>query len=156
VERKGNAAYSFSTREFMRTVSPRDLLTSFSLALLLMACFDITDYYLFDDWVDDNESVIKWTSLLFIMPMNHVFYRAEHKRPNNFIGRNIHDHIFLLLFAMLTTMKLFLYGTSFEYSASELSNILPAVIVVIIWVILFELLIAIIKRILKLVRWQIL
>jgi hypothetical protein len=48
VERKGNAAYSFSTREFMRTVSPRDLLTSFSLALLLMACFDITDYYRVD------------------------------------------------------------------------------------------------------------
>jgi hypothetical protein len=156
VKRESNPAYSFSTKDFIRTVSRRDLLTSFSLALLLIACFHIIDYYSFDDWVDDNESAIKLIIFLVIAPMNHVFYKAEHKRPNNFIGRNMHHHIFLLFVVALTVIRHWLYGSSFSYSASQWSNVVPVVIVVIIWVMLFELMIAIIKRILKLVRWQVL
>lgn len=146
----------FSIRNFVRTLSYREFVTSLSLALLLLAVYSLLDYYSNEDWIENNESVIKWTLSCLLLPINHIFYKVEHKRPNNFIGRNFHDYIFLLLFILLYKLRLFFYGSSLSLGIEGIGGAIVFLLVFIITVMLFELAVAILKRGLTLLRWQIL
>jgi hypothetical protein len=146
----------FGTVNFARTLSYREFATSFSLALFLLALYTLVEYYSNEDWIGNNESAIKLTLFLFLVPVNHVFYKVEHKRPNNFIGRNFHDHIFILLFLALYKLRLFFYGSSLTFGVEGVGTVIVFILLNIIFVMAFELGVAILKRFLKLLRWQIL
>lgn len=146
----------FSSRNFARTLSYREFVTSISLTLLLLAIYSILDYYSNEDWIETNETTIKWTFFCILMPTNHIFYKAEHKRPNNFIGRNFHDYIFFLLFASLYKLSLFFYGSRHSFGVDGVGSAIVFFLVFFILVMLFELTVAILKRGLALLRWQIL
>lgn len=146
----------FSTRNFVRTLSYREFITSLSLALLLLAIYALLDYYSNEAWVENNEPTIKWTLFCILIPINHIFYKAEHKRPNNFVGRNFHDYIFLLLFVSLYKLRLFLYGSSLSFGFESVGSAIVFILTFIVMVMFFELGVAILKRGLKLLRWQIL
>lgn len=144
----------FSTRNFLRTLSYREFITSLSLALLLLAFYRILDYYSNEDWIEDNEFLFMWTLFCIILPLNHVFYKTEHKRQNNFIGRNLHDYIFLLLFIASYKLQLFLMGTSLTFGIEGVGTVIVFLLVFIILVVVLELGVAIIKRVLRFLRWQ--
>lgn len=146
----------FSTRTFLRTLSYREFITSLSLALLLLAFYRLFDYYSNEDWIENNESLIKWTLFCIILPLNHIFYKVEHKRQNNFIGRNLQDYIFLLLFVALYKLQLFLMGTSLTFGIEGVGTVIVFVLVFIMLVVVLELGVAIIKRVLRFIRWQVL
>jgi hypothetical protein len=146
----------FDTKNFVRTLSYREFITSLSLALLLLAVYSILDYYADEDWVVNNASTLKWMLFCILIPINHIFYKADHKRPNNFIGRNFHDYIFLLLFLSLYRLRLFFYGSDFSFGVAGVGDAVAFILMFIIIVMLFELAVAIVKRGLKLLRWQIL
>lgn len=146
----------FSTRYFVRTLSYREFVTSLSLALFLLAIYALLDYYSNEDWIEGNESTIKWTLFCILIPINHIFYKIEHKRPNNFIGRNFHDYIFLLLFVSLYKLRLFIYGSSLSFGVEGVGSVIVFILMFIIMVMVFELGVALFKRGLKLLRWQIL
>lgn len=128
----------FSTRNFSRTLSYREFVTSLSLALLLLAIYSLLDYYSDEDWIEINEATIKWTLFCILFPINHVFYKAEHKRPNNFIGRNFHDYIFLLLFISLYKLRLFFYGSTLSFGVEGVGTAIVFILMFIIMVMLFE------------------
>lgn len=73
----------FDTRNFTRTLSYREFITSLSLALLLLALYEILGYYSNEDWVGNHETLLKWIFFCSILPVNHVFYKIEHKRQND-------------------------------------------------------------------------
>lgn len=146
----------FSTRNFVRTLSYREFVTSLSLALLLLAIYSLLDYYSNEDRIANNETTIKWVLFCILIPVNHIFYKVEHKRPNNFIGRNFHDYIFLLLFVSLYKLRLFFYGSTLSFGVEGVGTAIVFILMFIIMVMLFELGVAILKRGLKLLRWQIL
>jgi hypothetical protein len=54
---------AFNIRDFIRTLSYREFVTSLSLALLLQAIYTVTDYYANADWIETNGFAIRW--LLF-------------------------------------------------------------------------------------------
>lgn len=94
----------FFAKPFIRTLGYREFLTSLSLALLLLALYSVIDYYSNEDWIENNYSLL-WYGLLGVtIPANHI-YRVEHGRANNFIGRNFHDYIFLVLFITLYQLQ---------------------------------------------------
>lgn len=150
------AEQAFSTRDFVRTLSYREFVTSLSLALLLLAIYSLLDYYANEEWIENNVLSIKWILFCILIPINHIFYKAEHKRPNNFIGRNFHDYIFILLFVLLYKLRLFLYGSSLSFGVKGVGSAVVFILMFIIMVMLFELGVAILKRGLKWLRWQIL
>lgn len=145
---------AFSKRKFVRTLSYREFATSFSLALLLLAVYAILDYYSNESWIGNNLSAIKWTLFCILVPVNHIFYKAEHGRANNFIGRNLHDYIYLLFFLSLYQLRQVFYGSSFSFGIGGVGGAIVFVLMFIIIVLLFELVVAILKRGLKLFRWQ--
>lgn len=150
------ADQTFSTRNFLRTLSYREFITSLSLALLLLAFYRTLDYYSNENWIENNESLLKLTLFCIILPLNHIFYKAEHKRQNNFIGRNLHDYIFLLLFVALYKLQLFFMGTSLTFGVEGIGTVIVFLLVIVILVVVLELGVAIIKRVLRFLRWQVL
>ena len=145
----------FSTRNFARTLSYREFVTSLSLALFLLAIYSLMGYYSNEHWIENNELTIKWALFCVLIPVNHVLYRVEHRRPNNFIGRSLHDCIFLLLFMALNALRLFLSGSSLSFGVGGVGSAIVFILMFIITVMFFEVVVAILKRGLKLLQWEI-
>jgi hypothetical protein len=147
---------SFSPKFFFRSLSVRDFFTPFSLALLFIAIADVVNYYSDVLVTEQIGSYIKWTAFYLIIPVNHVVYRIEHKRSNNFIGRFIHDAIFVLFFFLLSDIKSYLFGSGFIDGPIHVSEVIAICLGFTISAALFELVIALLKRILMLFKWQVL
>jgi hypothetical protein len=147
---------SFSTKFFFRSLSFRDFFTSICLVLLLIAIIDVINYYS-DVLVSEQVgSFVKATAFFLAIPFNHILYRIEHKRSNNFIGRFIHDMIFVLLFFLLRAIEGDLFGKGFIDRPIHLSEVILIGIGLTISAALFEVVIAFLKRIFILFKWQIL
>lgn len=144
---------SFSTKHFIRTFSHREVVTSFSLALLLLSLFYIVDYYREVDW---DERVVKWILFVITLPVNHIIYKAEHHRSNNFIGRSFHDYIFAIIFIPLyMIVRYTVHGVVFSFDGSLIILIPGSVIILAFIIACFELVIALLKRMLNFFKWQI-
>ena len=93
--------------DFFRTLSYREFLTSFSLAIFIISLKYIRDFYYDTDFI---ESTNNWTFNAFffalIIILNHIFYRIEHKKYNVFYVRLFIDIIFILIYVVLR--KIFL------------------------------------------------
>ena len=145
---------SFNARLFIRTLSYRDFLTPLSLGLLLLAMFQIVGYYGGEHWVENNILLIRSTLMASMIFLNHIVYRLEHRRPNNYIGRSIHTSIFLICFVSLYQLYFFLIGLS-HFGGMD-PGIIGMLLMLVVFVMLFELIVALVKRILNLFKWQIL
>jgi hypothetical protein len=148
--------YSFNINPFFSSLSYRDFLTSLSLALLLLAFYEIIEYYLAEDWVYYNQGWLRFVLFIFFLPINHVVYKIEHQQVNNFIGRNLHDHIFILLFFGLRKFHMFLQGRNFSLTPDDALETFFILVFVVILIMSFEAVIALLKRFFKLFKWQIL
>jgi hypothetical protein len=92
---------SFKSRLVLRSLSYRDFLTSVALGLLLHAFFEVLAYYSSEELFEHRTSSIRMTLFVLFLALNHIVYKSEHKRSNNFIGRVIHDLIFIAIYAII-------------------------------------------------------
>ena len=147
---------SFKLSLFIRALSYRDFLTSFSLVLLLLALFQLIDYYSYEEFLEHIDissiRVILWI-IFFIL--SHVIYKVEHNRSNNFIGRVMHDTIFIFVYALSNKLLWFLYGSHITHEV-DISGTLTLILGILISITLFEIVVAVVKRLLMLFKWQIL
>lgn len=151
-KRQPKSSDSFDKEPFFRALSYRDFLTSFALAIFLMAFLQILLYYSIEDWIRDYFVSIRMVSFLLVGLMNHMIYKIEHRRANNFVGRIVHDFIFIIMFFLLGNLRTYiLYGT-----ISDVENGALPLIGVVMLVLIFEFSVAILKRLLRLFKWQIL
>jgi len=131
-------------------------MTSLSLALLLLAIFEILDYYSSEEWAISNVPGLRLIVIGLFAPIVHVIYRLEHRRQNNFIGRNIHDYIFLIFLFILGRLYNYISGYTMDYKFEEWYQIIVNLATFIIMVMIFESLISFVKYLLRLRKWQIL
>jgi hypothetical protein len=145
---------SFNPRPFVRSLSYREFLTSFSLALLLIGIQQTVDYL-----ADESTYLgfVYFPAAVFCVAANHIIYRLEHKKQNNFIGRSLHDSIFLLIYGGLRAINTSIMGYRPSFSVSGIWGAIGILIGFVVSVMIFEIVIAVIKLLLlKLGRWQIL
>ncbi|HZY82368.1 MAG TPA: hypothetical protein VFE50_22740 [Cyclobacteriaceae bacterium] len=147
---------SFSARTFLRALSFREFFTSASLCLLLLAFYELLHYYSNEDWLEDNYFTIKWCLAYFLMSLTHVFYRKEHQRQNNFIGRNLHDYISIVTFIAMQYLYGAIIGNQYKLTFDGIGTVIVWLLLVIISVIVFEVVISIVRHIFSLVGWQVL
>lgn len=145
---------SFKLRLFLRGLSYRDFLTSVSLGLLLQAFFVLLDYYSSEEFLEHRTSSIMMTHFIIFLLLNHIVYKSEHKRSNNFIGRVIHDLIFIAGYVLINVGHRYLIGMQLSYDATFLS-VIGLLIVILVAAIFFEIGVAIVKRLFMLFKWQI-
>lgn len=145
---------NFKLRPFTRTVSYRDFFTSLSLALLLLTFHQCIEYYSTEEFFQNKSDFLKYMFFFMMLPANHMLYKAEHKRSNNYIGRVIHDFIFLGCFLSITKIYDIVTGLSVPFALEPV--IVPFMIVpVTAFIMCFELVVAVLKRLLRVVQWQI-
>lgn len=147
---------SFDYRPFFRTLSYREFLTSISIALFALAVIEIINYYSDERFFEGTHSSWTWFTILLAFPANHIIYRYEHRRSNNFIGRSIND-LFLLvsLIIVVISYRLIIGGS---YNFRIIDGVLSFAIVVIgitMTIFSFEIGLGFLKIILKKIRCQI-
>ncbi len=131
---------------FLRTISYREFLTSISLILLLTAIFAVMQFLGF--WLNTEYLIIVFLS----MPLNHIVYRIEHKRSNNFIGRVIHDLIFIILYLILLFISVKIKGQPFLF---DLENIVFNFFLFMVLVGSYEIIVEFVRPVLARRGWQI-
>lgn len=146
---------SFSAKSYFRTFGNRDIFTCLSLALFLLALDEILDYYANLDWLGEHQNSVLGLSALILMVVNHIFYRLEHKRSNNFVGRVIHDCVLLIVFMLVAKTIGLLKGGSLSFGVEDVASSISMFILIFILLICLELIVAAFRRILNLLRWQI-
>jgi hypothetical protein len=149
------ASVSFSTKDFIRALSYRDFLTPFSLALLFIALREAIGYFSFVEWIDANSSLIIAAFMVLIALVNHIIYKIEHNRPNNFIGRCIQDIIFVFLVIIFLEIRTQIWN-GMSVVEFNVGGVIGVTFGVAIFVTLFELVVAFLKRCLNYFKWRIL
>jgi hypothetical protein len=145
---------SFNPKPFARTLSYRDFITSLSFALLFLAWHRILHYYSSENWMQSNEYFLRVGGLALLIPANHVLYRLEHRRSNNFIGRNFHDYIFLMLTAVVFKLHAYLFGLVWSLQANTVSAIVSLNLAIFL-ILIFEAFLSLLKRLLNKVKWHV-
>jgi hypothetical protein len=136
-------------RRFRRTLSYREFVTAFSLAMVLVVLYNSIRYFHSEDWMEDKLAFVTSAMFVLVTPLNHVFYRIEHKRQNNFLGRNLHDYMFFIAYALI--QQIVLVAIEGEFSFGEfLGNVLALSVAVAF----LEIVLSGLKRVFKLFRWQ--
>ncbi|MEK6477093.1 hypothetical protein WJR50_06150 [Catalinimonas sp. 4WD22] len=98
---KGSTIRSLDLKPFLRTLSYRDFLTSFALAMFYLALTSVIKFY--GDEIEPErlgDAIIILSGFIIILAC-HIIYKIEHHRANNFVGRVTQDLLFMVLLILL-------------------------------------------------------
>jgi hypothetical protein len=147
---------SLDYRPFFRTLSYREFLTCISIALFGLTIFSVLDYYSNERFFEDTYTTWKWYTVLFVLIVNHIIYRHEHKRSNNLLGRSINDLFLLTSLILMADSYKSITGSTYEFRIENgLLGILILIVVATIAIFSLEIGLGFIKMILKKIRCQI-
>ena len=153
---KGSILTSFTLRPFFRTLSYREFLTSFALGSFYIAFLSVVEYYSDEIESEGLDTFLKWVVGIVLILISHMMYRFEHGRSNNFIGRAFHDLISFVFLVLIRNIYFYIVHDSVSFIVD---GGLGVFIVILFFVVLFtffiESIVAFIKFILRLLRWQI-
>ena len=153
---KFGVSMSFDYKPFFRTLSYREILTSLSLALLYHAFHETLNYYSSERLFEGSLETIKIVIIIALFLVNHVYYKFENNRSNNFIGRSISDLMFMVFLILTRVSYEFFLDSSYRLTFSgNVVGMSSMIFGVIILVFVFESLVAILKIILKYIRCRI-
>lgn len=148
--------YGLNPRPFIRTFSYRDILTSFSLALLLWSFIELINYYSDERLIRDIYGKLKLIGVASIVIANHIVYKIEHGRSNNFIGRSIHVMMFVLIVTIMIPVYKLLTESSYSFTFNlNLWDLFFTLFFMSAFIVLFETLLTLFKALLNLFKWQI-
>jgi hypothetical protein len=146
-------ANSLTHRTFLRTLSYREFLSAFALSLFLVAIFYLIDFL---SNGENNLGLSTFLSAVFCAIINHVWYKIEHRRSNDFIGRIIHTCIFIWTLFITVRVNDFFWRESYKVSDFDLGRIIINISLSVIIITLFEILVGIFNEFLIRLKWRIL
>lgn len=149
-------ADSLSVKAFFRTISYRDGLTALTCCLLMEAFTQTSKYYSDETFFENWFTVIQITGFFLIVLANHVSYRFEHGRSNNFMGRALFDMFFLLSLSLTNFLYLRITDQNDLIGSADIGEILGGMLGVAIVIFGFEFLVSLLKYLLKYLRCPVL
>ena len=122
-------------------------MTVIALALLFHAIYDVFDYYSSEPFFELYLNYLLLLLYAGIILTNHVYYRYEHKRSNNFIGRLMNNVLFFVFIFIIGRLKrLIISGSYFEWGLDfDLIEVISILMATAIFVVGFELILSIVK-----------
>ncbi len=144
----------FNPKFFFSNFGYSDFFTAFSSALLWTALQEGFSFYRSEYYFEGLESLINFLIFVLTLVINHIIYRLEHKYSNNYAGRIFHSLLILLFFIVTKSLFYSLVDLKFIFylDSTNYTNFFAFVIIILF----AELLISILKRFLKLIKWEIL
>jgi hypothetical protein len=141
---------------FIRSLSYREFLTSLCLALFFLAYSEILFYYSDERMLKGLIGVLHIIGFITLVFINHIIYKLEHRRPNDFMGRSIIDVFFIITIILIKYTYTLLVEKGHSYTLN--SNGIGAFVIIIFivfLVLLFESIVSLLRIILKYVKCQI-
>lgn len=148
---------SLSLDDYKRAFSYRDVFTSITAAILLIASFKLIGYYSDEEFVEQHYSLLINLSVIIFLVFNHIIYKIEHSRANRYMGRVIHTSLTIVIAFIIALLYGFVFNDSFslELTGDAFSGSILGVVVFFLGILFLEFLFSIVKILLKLVRCQI-
>ena len=106
---------AFDPSDFYRTFSHRDVLTVFTMGLLFITLFEIMTFYKNEPFIEANYKTISLWTFIFLFLLNHIFYKVEHSRSNNLIGRFYMDCLFIFFLIIIPLIYTYLLNQSLDF-----------------------------------------
>jgi hypothetical protein len=141
--------------EFRRSLSYREFITPICLVLFYFAFSIAVDLYRDEPFFLGRTSMFKYLLIAMLMIIQHVFYKVDHKRSNTMLGRSICDYGFLIALTTISWILSF-FGLHQAPTVNSFDAGIVLVIALTIMIAFFELGVALLKRLLALLKWQIL
>ena len=142
-------------RPFFRSLSSRDFFTYFTLALLYLTVLNLLSFYSDESYVQNNLTDIKMWFFVGLLSLSHIMYKLEHKRSNNYLGRIFNDLFLVSIISVVQNIYWVITGNP-RNILDLLADIPGMVIVLILIFLILEAAVGIVKRLLKLIRCEIL
>ena len=144
----------FDPKSFLRAFNSKDVLTAFSSAVLWTALQEGFAFFKSEDYFDGLEIGINLLIFFFVFTINHVIYRMDHNRSNNYLGRVLHSLLVLAFFIVIKSLFYSLVDLNFIsfIGGHNIWNLLGFIF----FISFSELLIGVLRRFFKFIRWEIL
>jgi hypothetical protein len=143
---------SFDLQNFKRSFSYRDILTAACLALLFIAINELLLYYAGEESLENNYQEVAITFFILLLLANHSLYKLEHGRANNYIGRILQDALYIVFWWFIRLIQSLLEGNPWDIDIGVLA---VASFFVGIFIAVFEIAVAVLKRLMVLFKWAI-
>jgi hypothetical protein len=140
-------------RAFLRSISYREFLSSFVLAIFLEAILTVLSYPFAGD-IDINATFYLLVPIFAVI--NHIWYKRVHRRSNNFIGRMTHDYIFAFSLVIIDRLSFIMRVGGFSTTGPSGGTVLNTITFIILVSAILELCVGILKWILNKIGWPIL
>jgi len=150
---------SFNLSVFFNSHLSKNLITLVSLGLFFLFLINGYKLYRHETWMIENGNLLRLGTSMFILIINHILFKIDHKKSNNFIGRCISDLIFIAFYFMLAKIHGILTNDNYSFLPGEdllLASLFLYFFSFTIVIASYEVIIAIFKRLLRLVKWEIL
>ncbi|MCG8532351.1 MAG: hypothetical protein MI749_17055, partial [Desulfovibrionales bacterium] len=148
---------TMDTRYFLDHLGWRELITVIALSLLQLALILLYKYYQNERWLEEsNGALIFFISLVLMLLMNHHIYYREHRRQNNYIGRVLSDIMFFISLMVVTILFGLIFNTVFFITFEGVAEFIGFFLIFCLVFLFFEIWVAFLKLILRLVRCRIL
>lgn len=152
----GVLSLSFNYKPFFRTLSYREFVTGLALTLLFHSLFEIVDYYSNERFFENSLRAWKISFFVAVFLCNHVYYRFEHRRSNNFIGRSFSDLILLIILILLRVGYELILDSNYRLNLDvDGVGFFFIILGIVIMVFAFETSVALLKFLLKRIRCQV-
>ncbi len=148
--------HPFNGMIYLRSWTVKDLITHLTIGIAWLAIYQLLIYYNNEPEifpiVRNTGLALYFTTIVF----NHVLYRKDHGRSNNYLGRCMSDLAFFITFII---SDLF-FNTLFRNNVGTLSiteeNLIQVMVGLCIIFMAVEAVIALLKYLLRLLKWEIL
>ncbi len=151
-KKEGAKNSSFDLQPLLRTFSYREVLNIVSFALFYLACFVVINFYSDELDLEEISTLIYSIVGITIISLNHIVYKIEHGRFNNYIGRMCLDILLIAVFVLLSNIYHFIFYHN-EFATYE--DLFWVFFISIIFSSIFELLVAFARHVIRLVICQV-
>jgi len=149
------ASASFDPKDYFRTFSYREVVTALCLTLMLCALASATFYCSQYAWHAEYKNVLLVVSIFTAVVLNHVFYKIEHGRPNNYMGRTFADYLLFFLFWIAAEVSTIIVSGSFATSKLDVEIVPITIMFTVLLTMVLELTLSGVKRLIAMFGWHV-
>lgn len=148
--------HPFDPTPYLRSWGLKDLITHLSIGTTWLAIFELMIYYSSEPLIYSIIKVISIGLYLATLVINHVLYRKDHDKSNNYFGRCLSDLGSLVIFGILVTIYHALMSDSFNPLISNPEDMIALALSFFLIFMGIEAIISLFKYLFRFLKWRIL
>lgn len=157
LRKRKNSPHPFDPMPYLKSFGKKDLFTILAVSMFIQAITQFSRYYNFEPDLNLPKNIITAALITLAMLLAHFFYKKDHNRSNNYLGRCINDTLmFLALSGHIVLYDVIANQGYFYPFFEDAGGVLAFTISFFFIALAFEGLVSLFKYIFKSSKWEIL